>query len=211
MNENRLEIKEKAPKEILLATHNEAKLKTLRGILGEQYKIVGLKDIGIESQAEEDGIDPKENALKKARYCFEQTGKDSFSIDYGFFIEGLPQNEQPGPSVRRVIPVSKEREPTDEEVIEYYQKIISRLGGKANAYWLRAMAYVSKDGEYVNEARLPKILTDVPSNTRVKGFPMTSMQIDPRLNKYESEMTEEEKRESHRISDNSIRDFVKRF
>lgn len=201
--------KEKEPKEILYATQNAAKLLTLKNILGNAYKIVSLEDVGIRSQAEEDGVDPKENALKKARYCFQMTGKDSFSMDFGFFIEGLSENEQPGSSVKSVVPISREREPTDEEILDYYKSLISRLGGKVNVYWLRALAYVSKDGEYIKETKIPKILIGTPHWTRFKGFPMTSIQLDPRTGKYESELTEEEKRESHKDEDEILRNFIK--
>ena len=207
--ENKPEVAERAPKEIVYATQNEAKLAALKRILGEEFKIVSLKDLGIESQAEEDGIDPKENALKKARFCFRKTGQPSFSMDFGFFIEGLEQSEQPGPSVKRIVPTSEGKEVTDEGVLAHYKKIVTDLGGKANAYWLRAMAFVSNEGEFVEETKIPKILIGTPSQKRVKGFPMTSLQIDPTLNKYESEMTDEEKNNNMKTTDEAIRLFVR--
>ena len=194
--------------EIIYATTNESKLRTMQSILGDNYKIISLKDIGIESQTEEDGMNPTENALKKARHCFEKTGKPSFSMDFGFFIEGLTEEEQPGPSVKRVLPVSKEREPSDEEVLEFYKKIVTRLGGKANAYWRRALAYVSHNGEFTEEIKIPKVLVDKSSDVRRKGFPMTSIQIDPVTGKYESELTDEERADSHRIEDDVVRNFI---
>ena len=196
-------------KEIIYATQNEAKLKTLQSILGDAYKILNLSNVGIESQAEEDGLNPKENALKKARNCFQLTGKSSFAMDFGLFIDGLDESEQPGPSVRRIVPVLNGQTPTDEEVLNHYVNIVKKLGGKTKSYWIRALAYVSKEGEYVEESKVPKILVDIPSSIRLKGFPMTSIQIDPVTNKYESEMTEEEKRESHKNTDEIIRRFVK--
>lgn len=199
---------EKQPKEIIYATSNESKVRALQRAVGDGYKIRSLQDLKIDSQVEEDGKDPKENAIKKARACFQMTGKPSFSMDFGFFIEGLPDAEQPGPFVKRMVPISQEREPSDDEVLAYYIDIIKRLGGKANAYWLRALAYVSKDGEFVTEMKIPKMLVDVPSDKRNKGFPMTSIQIDPKFNKYESELTEEELKESHKETDEFVKNFI---
>ncbi|MFA6094817.1 MAG: non-canonical purine NTP pyrophosphatase [Candidatus Paceibacterota bacterium] len=208
--EHPVEGKEFAIKEILYATTNDAKLKTMQSVLGSGYKIISLKDAGVGSQIEEDGIDPTENALKKARHFYEQTGKPSFSMDFGFFIEGLPEDEQPGPSVKRVMPISKEREPTDEEVLEFYKNIITKLGGKANAHWLRSLAFVSQDGEFTEEIKIPKTLVDVPSDKRRKGFPMTCLQVDQLTGKYECELTDEERAVSHKTEDDILRDFIKK-
>ena len=194
--------------EILYATTNDAKLKTMQAILGGSYEVISLKDVGIEFQTEEDGKNPKENAFKKARFCYEKTGKPSFAMDFGFFIEGLSDEEQPGPSVKRVIPISKKREPTDEEVLEFYKNLVEKLGGKVNAHWLRALVYISKDGEFVHEIKIPKILVSRSSEKRKKGFPLTSLQIDQLTGKYECELTDEERAESHKIEDGSIRSFI---
>ena len=160
--------KESLKKEILYATTNDSKLRVMQSVLGDGYKIISLKEAGIESQAEEDGENPKENALKKARYCYEKTGKPSFAMDFGFFIDGLSDEEQPGPSVKRIIIFSKEREPTDEEVLEFYSHLVKKLGGKANAYWLRTLAYVSGEGEFTSEIKIPKTLVSTPSEKRKK-------------------------------------------
>lgn len=206
--ENQIETKEIPPKEILYATTNDAKLKTMQSILGDEYKIINLKDVGLEVQAEEDGINPIENALKKARHCYEQTGKPSLSMDFGFFIDGLPEDEQPGPSVKRIIPISKDRELNDEDVLEFYKNVVSKLGGTAHAHWIRALAYVSKDGEFTTEIKIPKKLVDTPSDKRRKGFPMTSLQIDPLTGKYECELTDEERASSHKVEDEAARLFI---
>ncbi|MCC2630690.1 MAG: Ham1 family protein [Candidatus Paceibacter sp.] len=206
--ENNTELKEKQSKEIIFATTNDAKLKTMQSVLGDEFKVINLKDIGIEAQAEEDGINPIENALKKARYCYEQTSKPSFSMDFGFFIDGLPDDQQPGPSVKRIIPISKEREPNDEEVLEFYKNLITRLGGTAQAHWTRALAFVSNDGEFTAEIKIPKILTDKPSEKRKKGYPMTSLQIDLPTGKYECELTDEERAASHKIEDEAVKNFI---
>jgi hypothetical protein len=44
----------------------------MQSILGNKCKILTLRDFGITSQAEEDGVDPKQNALKKDRLCFQK-------------------------------------------------------------------------------------------------------------------------------------------
>ena len=195
-------------KEILFATQNDAKVKIMQSILGNRYKVVTPRDLGIKFQVEEDGVNPKENALKKARYCFQNTKKATLSTDFGFFIEGLNEARQPGASVKRIIPISKIKEPSDEEILEFYKNLVNELGGKADAYWIHALAYVSKDGEFSKEIKVPKKLVNISSEKRLKGFPLVSIQIDPITGKYESELTDEERAFSHKTTDDAIRLFV---
>ncbi len=202
------EYKKNLPKEILFATQNDAKIKIMQSILGNEYKILTLRDFGITSQVEEDGVDPKQNALKKARLCFQNTGKTAFSSDFGFFIEGLKEERQPGASVKRIIPISKEREPTDEEILEFYKKLVTELGGRVDAYWIRALACISKDGEFLEEIKIPKKLVNISSKQRLKGFPIASIQIDPITGKYECELTDEERALSHKETDDAMRLFI---
>ncbi|MFA6274433.1 MAG: non-canonical purine NTP pyrophosphatase [Candidatus Paceibacterota bacterium] len=197
-------------KEIIYATTNKAKISMLQNILGDEYKILNLKDIGIESQVEEDGLNPKENSLKKARVCFEAIGKPCFAMDYGLYINGLKDEEQPKQDVRRIIKKVIGHNPNDEEVLEFYIDLVKKLGGKTNSFWLRSLAFVSEKGEFADEVKIPKILVDIPSKIKLEGFPLTSIQINEKLNKYESEMTEDEKEEANIFTNDKIRSFIKK-
>lgn len=197
------------PKEIIFATTNPSKVEMLQRVLGDEYKVRSLSNLGVEDQVEEDGVTPIENALKKAQALFEASGKPSFAMDFGFYIDGLPDGEQPGDRVKRNVP-SSEKEPTDEEVLSYYVSIVKKLGGRAKAHWVRALAFVSDQGEFTEEIELPKILTDTPSNTIPKGYPLTAIQIDPKYNKYESEMSPEEKSVSHEATNTAMKNFVEK-
>jgi XTP/dITP diphosphohydrolase len=197
-------------KEIVYATANNSKINTLREILGNEFRVFGLMDMGIGSQAEETGSNTAENALLKARFCFRRTGKSCFALDFGLFIEGLEMENQPEQNVKGVVAKSIGHEPNDGEVLSFYTKLIRELGGKTNAYWIGSMVFVSSEGESKSEIKIPKVLVDKPSPKTLSGFPMASIQIDQKYNKYESELTEEERSLSKKDTNGAIKRFVRR-
>jgi XTP/dITP diphosphohydrolase len=80
-------------KKIVFATGNPNKLKEINAAI-KSFKIVGLKDLGINEEIPETGITLKENALQKAKYVYDKTGLNCFSDDTGLEIEAL--NNKPG-------------------------------------------------------------------------------------------------------------------
>ena len=75
--------------EILIATHNLHKKEEIQQILGEKYKITSLTDYNIHDEIIEDGDSFHANALIKAKYCFEKTGKSSLGDDSGLVVPAL--------------------------------------------------------------------------------------------------------------------------
>ena len=56
---------------IVFATNNQHKLQEIREILGPDYEIVSLKDIGCNVDIPETGSTLEENALQKAQYVYD--------------------------------------------------------------------------------------------------------------------------------------------
>ena len=76
-------------RELVFATNNEHKLSELRAIVGDKFRILGLKDIGCTDEIKEDGTTLKENALIKARYVKDHYGYDCFADDTGLEVDAL--------------------------------------------------------------------------------------------------------------------------
>lgn len=74
---------------IVFATNNAHKLSEVRAVLGDGYKLVTLKDVGITEDIPETGATLDENASLKARYVYERTGLDCFADDTGLEVEAL--------------------------------------------------------------------------------------------------------------------------
>ena len=179
-------------REILFGTTNEAKVKQVRGALSPAgIEVNGVANKELLPQVEENGKTASENARKKSLVYAKAFGKTVFSMDNALYFEGLSAEKQPGLNVRR-INGSQER-PTDEQMLEYYSKLIEGLGGKVNGYWDFAICIANPEGKYKEAIiKSPRIFVSKSSLVMVPGYPLESIQIEPTSGKYISEMTQED-------------------
>ena len=76
-------------RKLVFATNNGHKLEEIRSILSGRIEILGLKDIGCETDIPEDGKTLEENAAIKARFVYNTYGMECFADDTGLEIEAL--------------------------------------------------------------------------------------------------------------------------
>ncbi len=74
---------------IVFATNNQHKLQEIRDILGSDFEIVSLKDIGCHADIPETGSTLEENARQKAQYVFDHYHLSCFADDTGLEVEAL--------------------------------------------------------------------------------------------------------------------------
>lgn len=168
---------------LLYATNNNSKIYNMKRRLDNlPIEIVGPKDLNIK-------LNVVENAIKKASAYYEATGIPTIAGDSGLYIENIPGEKQPGLFVRRV----NGKELTDDEMIDYYTKLVDSIGGKTIAYYITGLALVNEDGIKTIEIEEDKfILTSKISKTNHRGNPLDVMSIDPNVNKYYTEMSDED-------------------
>ena len=182
-------------RELLMATANPHKTERFRRYLSELgLSVVNFEDIGQKIEIVEDGKTPEENALKKAFAGFETTRMPTFGVDYWFYIDGIPDEMQPGPHVRRIfVEGGNRKKATDGEMVDYYTKLISGLGGKAKGLWTSAIALVvAPEKSYTESFTRETILTSERSPNSTEGEPLNSIQIDPTTGKYFTDLTTDE-------------------
>ncbi|MDR2682511.1 MAG: non-canonical purine NTP diphosphatase [Dysgonamonadaceae bacterium] len=75
--------------QLIFATNNAHKLDEVRDILGNNYRIRSLEDIGCREDIPETAATLEGNALLKARFVNERYGQDSFADDTGLEVEAL--------------------------------------------------------------------------------------------------------------------------
>ena len=176
---------------MLYGTGNPAKLNAMKKRLsGLGITIVGLKDLGCEiPEIVEDGKTPLENARKKAVAYFEAFRIPVFSCDSGLYIDGVPENEQPGVHVRRV----NGKVLSDEQMIDHYS-FLAKKYGNPTARYRNAICFVA-DEKHIYEAMKPSmgssafVLTSKPYPVMKKGFPLDSLSVDIKTGKYYYELT----------------------
>lgn len=214
------EVKEK----LLYATGNPAKLEAMRKRLESLgIEMIGLQDVEKEGAGNpqtdaqnegvvEDGATPLENAKKKALAYYKQFQVPLFSCDSGLYIEGIPDEEQPGVHIRNI----HGKRLTDEEMQEYYINL-ARKYGDLKARYRNAICLVL-DEEHIysameeNMASEPFLITSRPHKKGIlkKGFPLDCLSIDIRTGKYYYDLVEDEL-EQFEVEDGFLEFFEKYF
>lgn len=81
-------------KTLVFATNNAHKLEEVRAILGNDFQIASLKEIGCHDDIPETADTLEGNAMQKAQYIKDKFGMDCFADDTGLEVEAL--NNAPG-------------------------------------------------------------------------------------------------------------------
>ena len=138
-------------KEILIATHNAHKKEEIQQILGENFTVTSLIDYDIHDEIVEDGTTFHANALIKAQYCFDTTGKPSLGDDSGLVVEAL--HGRPG--------IYSARYAGDHDFAKNMAKVLEELEGEENrkAYFVTVMCLVDEHGTNYFEGRVYGNLT----------------------------------------------------
>ena len=76
-------------REIIMATNNTHKLEEVRQILGDEFLVRGLAEIGCHEDIPETADTLEGNALQKARYVHDHYGVDCFADDTGLEVTAL--------------------------------------------------------------------------------------------------------------------------
>ena len=78
------------PSELLLASQNPGKLAEMKTLVAElPFKVLGLRDVGIEDAPDETGTTFRENAILKARHYAKLSGLLTVADDSGLSVDAL--------------------------------------------------------------------------------------------------------------------------
>ena len=191
-------------KTVLFATENESKVNRFKAkLLAKGIKIITINDLPEKLEIEENGKDAIENALIKARAYAKVQDLPVFAMDDSLYIENIPQDKQPGMYVRRV----NGKRLTDEEMLTYYTNLAHEYGtnGRLTCRWVYGIATInnkiestytfSKDDFYI---------VDKPSTKIEKGYPLNTISVHKKLNKYFTDITKEEWKNQHENEEDVI-------
>ena len=74
---------------IVFATNNQHKLEEIRSILGDDFEVLSLSDIGCHEDIPETSDTLEGNAMQKAQYVFDKYGYNCFADDTGLEVDAL--------------------------------------------------------------------------------------------------------------------------
>lgn len=179
-------------KKVLFATGNESKAKRFKdGLLRNGIEIITIKDIDEDIEVLEDGKDAIENALIKARAYAKVLDMPVFAMDDSLYIDNIPDDKQPGLYVRRV----NGKRLSDEEMLTYYSNLAHEYGedGKLTCRWVYGIAVINNGVESTYTwSKNDFYIVDKPSDKIDPGYPLNTISINKKLNKYFTDMTKED-------------------
>lgn len=182
---------------LLFGTGNWAKLSVMKSRLEKiDIELISLNDLKAEGNTipavPEVGDTPLENARLKAMAYYKAFHMPVFSCDSGLYFYNVSDKVQPGVHVRNV----NGKCLSDEEMLEYYTGLVKRYGN-LTARYKNAICFIM-DEKHIYESMDSSmesekfILTDIPHSTiRKKGFPLDSISIDIKTNKYYYDLSTE--------------------
>lgn len=182
-------------KQIVFATGNQSKSKRFsKGLLEKNIEVLSLKDLEIELDIEENGKDAIENSLIKARACYNKTHMPTIGMDDTLYLEGVPEDKQPGLYVRRI----NGRTLNDDEMLEHYTNLVKQYGinGKLDSKWIYGLAVINEKGEESTYTWVKDnfYMVDTMSNKINPGYPLNSISKYKKIDKYFTDITEEDKK-----------------
>lgn len=181
---------------LLFATENESKVKRFKSkLLKKKIELISIKDIDKKIDIEENGKDAIENALIKAR-AYAKEFDVVMAMDDSLYMEGVPDDKQPGLNVRRV----NGKRLNDQEMIDYYSSLAHKYGHneKILCRWVYGMAIINKGKEATYTwSKEDFYITSKKSDKIQPGYPLNSISINKKLNKYFTDITEEEKKNNN--------------
>lgn len=135
-----------------MATNNAHKLREIRQILGDEFLVRSLSDIGCTEDIEETADSLEGNALLKARYIAEHYGVDCFADDTGLMVDAL--DGAPGVYTARFGAMNGYGDSHDTSA--NIRCLLDRLDGVAlrSAHFKTVIALVEGGKEHVFEGRV---------------------------------------------------------
>ena len=150
-------------REIIFATNNAHKLGEVQALLGDAFSLVTLRACGITEDIPETAPTLEGNALQKARYVYERTGKSCFADDTGLEVDALGG----APGVRSA------RYATDGHDFEANKRLLlHNLEAESNrkANFRTVIALILDGEEFLFEGRVDGSITRTPSGNGGFGY-----------------------------------------
>jgi XTP/dITP diphosphohydrolase len=149
--------------ELLFATNNRHKLREILEIAGESHVILSLSDVNLEGDIPETSDTLEGNAIQKARFVHERTGRDCFADDTGLEIDALAG--RPGVYSARYAGEGCTFE-------DNVRKVLAEMKGKETrtARFRCVVCLILKGKEYIFEGRVEGVILEKPEGDGGFGY-----------------------------------------
>jgi len=156
--------------DIVFATNNLHKVEEVGVLLGDRFRLIGLKDLNITEEVPEDHETLEENASQKAWYIYNRTGHDCFADDTGLEVDAL--KGAPGVYSARYSRIGHPTFPDMEPAEGNIRKLLIEMEGEKvrNARFRTVIALVLGGKEYQFVGGVEGWITETVSGARGFGY-----------------------------------------
>ena len=147
---------------IVFVTNNQHKLQEIRHLAQDKFHILSLKDVGFNHDIPETSPTLEGNALEKARFFYNKTGKNCFADDTGLEVEAL--GGLPG--------VNSARFASDHDYNKNMMHLLKLMKGIENrrARFRTVIALIINGQEYLFEGIVNGHITNEPRGDNGFGY-----------------------------------------
>lgn len=149
--------------QLCFATNNAHKIEEVQALLGKQFNVVSLQEVGCNEELAEDQETIEGNSLQKAQYVFDNYQVDCFADDTGLEVEAL--NGAPGVYSARYAGPQRKAE-------DNMNLLLANLSGKKNrkARFRTVVTLITKQGTHQFEGVLPGTIINERRGTQGFGY-----------------------------------------
>ncbi len=148
---------------LIFATNNPHKIAEVKAIIGPDFDIRSLQDIGCHEELPETTDTIPGNALQKAQYVYDHYGVDCFAEDTGLEVEALGG----APGVHTAYYAGPQR-----SAVDNYTLLLSQLEGQANrrAQFRTVIALILGGNTYTFQGIAPGRIAEHPAGEGGFGY-----------------------------------------
>ena len=151
---------------LVFATHNPNKVRELQEMLGDQYQIQSLTDIGCHEEIVEDAPTLEGNAQIKARHVVEHYGLDCFADDTGLEVEAL--DGAPGVFSARYAGTHGDAEGNMTKLLAELERVGAATRASRKAQFRTVICLIREGKEHLIEGVCKGVIEE--SRSGAKGF-----------------------------------------
>lgn len=164
---------------LIFATNNQHKVEEIRSVIGNQFKIITLKEAGINIDIPEPYNTFEENASEKSTTIFKLTQQNCFSEDAGLEVAAL--NGEPGVKSARYAGDKKDFKSNIDKLLHKLHRIENR-----NAKFRTVISLIFNEKEHLFKGEIKGII--VTEARGINGFGYDAVFIPEGSNKTFGEM-----------------------
>ncbi len=186
---------------LVFASNNEHKIKEIKSLLGDSFRLLSLQDINISEDIPEEEPLIEGNALAKARYVYNASGLNVFADDTGLEIAAL--DGLPGVHSARFAGENKDSS-------ENIKKVLNMLGTNENreARFRTVIALILDKKEYLFEGIVNGKIIYEKRGTMGFGYDPIFVPEGNHLTFAEMDITEKNKVSHRARAFNKLKEFL---